>query len=183
MEKILSVKRSLLLQIVNRYLWKATDEGIVLLLSLLISFIIAFALSVELLSTRLSKKSYALNQQHDTLFYTLENNLEWGIQQGLKQENCLFLASFSNDYPFKLKTKQMVGCTKKADDIMLHAVTEDLGVYRCYHWYRLTLLGEDAHTNQMVMQTVFTQPEVRLANICQDSSIGVGQQSWRIVLA
>jgi hypothetical protein len=173
--------RSLLLPIES----KTIDEGIVLLLSLLISFIIAFALSVELLSTRLNKKSLALNRQHDTLFYALESNREWGIQQGLTQESCLFLASFPDDYPLRLKTKKIIGCTKKTGDITLHTVTEDLGVYGCHHWYRLTLLGEDAQTHQMLMQTVFTQPEGGLVNVSKNSGfngIGVGQQSWRIVL-
>lgn len=171
--------KSLLLLIASST--KSREQGIVLLLSLLISFIIAFALSVELLNTYLNKKNYALNQQQNELFYTLEKNKMWGK---IYKESCLFTATFPNDYPLKLREKQIEGCTKKVDNITLHAVTEDLGIHECYHWYRFTLLGEDLHSNQMELQTVFTTPETRFWNLCKDktsSAVGNGQQSWRII--
>lgn len=172
MEKFFLDGRALLLLIASK---SKSETGIVLLLSLLISFIIAFALAVELLNTTLNKKNFSVNQQRDALFYTIEQNREWGMVKGLIQSsNCFFLASTPNDYPEKLKEKQIVGCTKKVDNITLYAVVEDLGVFSDLdiHWYRLTILGEDSQAHDLVLQTVFTESKTRLI---------MEQQSWRIV--
>ncbi len=181
MEKYSLGKRSLSLLIEN----KRTEQGITLLLSLLISFIMTFALSVELLNTRLNKKTLALEYQHDRLFYILEQNRKWGIQQGQVQSTtCLFSAWEPNDYPIKLKSKQIKGCMKEIGDITLHAVTEDVGIFSCHHWYRLTMLGEDKLRHHLIIQMMFTIPERALNGVCKNVlsySNGIGQQSWRVV--
>jgi Tfp pilus assembly protein PilX len=160
------------------------QQGIVLLLSLLISFILATFMYVELMHLQLNRKSFAANQKNDTLFYAVEKNKTWGITEGLRSSSpCYFPATSPNDYPLTLKNKQILGCLKTMDNITLHAVTENLGVIECEHWYRLNLLGEflgeSAQNHQVILQIVLTQPEI--SQTCQKKLDG-GQQSWRIVI-
>jgi hypothetical protein len=182
MEKFFRVRRNSLLLIVNKNFSKNSERGIALLLSLLISMIMAFALSIELLNTQLNKKSFALNLQHDVLFYTVEKNIDWGIKLSQTTSSCLVSASYPNAYPQQLANKQISGCNKQAGDIMLNAVTEDLGVVSCMHIYRLTILGENSQNNKIIIQTIEAIPDI--TPNCQPQNgliIKPGRQSWRMV--
>lgn len=177
-------RRISLLPIAN----KKSEKGIALLLSLLMSFIIAFALSIELLNTRLNKKSFALNLQQNVLFYTIEKNIPWSLSliktmQINKTTTCFFSESYPDDLPKQLDDKKISGCTKQVGNVMLGVAIEDLGFVACMHAYRLSILGEDLQGNKIIMQIIEALPENNVKN-CQKSSdfiINSGRQSWRIV--
>ncbi len=162
-------RRSLLLLIENRQ----KSSGMILLLSLLMSFILAFALSIELLNTRLNRKNFSLNLQRNELFYAVEKNKLWALNtlnSGLHDDFCFFSESFPDDYAQQLRQKKLLGCTKKINNITLHAVVEDMKVISYRHIYRVSLFGEDSRNNQLTLQTVVAVHDKTTQ-----------QMSWRMV--
>ncbi len=199
MEKIIRVNRSTELPLEN----KNCDKGITLLLSLLISFIVAFALAVELLNIRLNEKNIGLTRQQDQLFYSIEKKMNDWINDPYFYADCLYPVnnlSDPNKYPDQLLQKIISGCVLQEKNILLNAVTEDLGFMPCInidkivetkkvsqaaHFYRMSVYGENSKKSHLILQMVFAVPEINTLDTCPSENFKVidkGRQSWRIFL-